>query len=82
MVSNEGIVVLSKDSCPNCVVAKSLLSGRGVAFSEVNLSKKGNESFVTWLKEQGYRSVPLIFNNGEFVGDHTKVVALLTAIGE
>jgi glutaredoxin len=38
-------VVWSKDSCPFCVQAKSLLTARGIEFEERNVSKD-------WTREQ------------------------------
>lgn len=44
-------VVWSKDACPFCVQAKSLLKARGIEFEERNISKD-------WTREQLLEAVP------------------------
>ena len=60
-------IVWSKDQCPYCVQAKSLLESRGIEYEERNVSKD-------WTKEQlleavpTARTLPQIFLGEELVG--------------
>ena len=60
-------VVWSKDACPFCVQAKSLLSLKGIEYEERNINKD-------WTKEQlleavpTARTLPQIFLDTEYVG--------------
>ncbi len=60
-------IVWSKDQCPYCVQAKSLLESRGIEYEERNVSRD-------WTKEQlleavpTARTLPQIFLEQEYVG--------------
>ena len=60
-------IVWSKDQCPYCVQAKSLLESKGIEYEERNVSKD-------WTKEQlleavpTARTLPQIFLDQEHVG--------------
>jgi len=60
-------IVWSKDQCPFCDQAKSLLTSRGIQYEERNVSRD-------WTKEQlleavpTARSVPQIFLDEEYIG--------------
>jgi glutaredoxin-related protein len=70
-------IVWSKDQCPFCDQAKSLLTSRGIQYEERNVSRD-------WTKEQlleavpNARAVPQIFLNGEYVGGFTELRKKLT----
>ena len=61
-------IVWSKDQCPYCVQAKSLLQSKGIEYEERNITEG------TWTKEQlleavpNARAVPQIFLNSELIG--------------
>jgi glutaredoxin 3 len=63
-------IVWSKDSCPFCVQAKSLLTARGIEFEERNISKD-------WTREQlleavpNARTLPQIFLDDQHIGGFT-----------
>ena len=65
-------IVWSKDMCPFCDKAKSLLKLKGIEFEERNISKD-------WTKEQlleavpTARTVPQIFLGEEYVGGFTEL---------
>jgi glutaredoxin 3 len=60
-------IVWSKNQCPFCVQAKSLLEMKGIEFEERNVSKD-------WTKEQlmeavpNARTVPQIFLDDKLIG--------------
>ena len=63
-------IVWSKDQCPYCVQAKSLLQSKGIEYEERNINQ-------TWTKEQlleavpTARTLPQIFLGDEYVGGFT-----------
>jgi glutaredoxin len=69
-------VVWSKDSCPFCVQAKSLLTARGIEFEERNISQD-------WTREQlleavpNARTLPQIFLDDQHIGGFTDLRAHL-----
>ena len=71
-------IVWSKDHCPYCVQAKTLLSQKGIEFEERKIGDG-------WTKEQlleaapDARSVPQIFINDELVGGFTELRAKFLA---
>jgi glutaredoxin len=60
-------IVWSKDQCPYCVQAKSLLQSKGIEYEERNINQ-------TWTKEQlleavpSARTLPQIFIDDQLVG--------------
>ena len=61
------VVLFSTDACTYCVHAKSLLTKRGVAFEEVNLSEHPELQFEL-SDVTGLDSFPQIIVNGEPLG--------------
>lgn len=65
-------IMWSKDFCPYCVNAKTLLESKGIEIEERKLG-------AGWTKEQlleavpGAKSVPQIFIDGEYVGGFDKL---------
>lgn len=61
------VTIWSKTQCPNCDLAKQLLTMKGIEYEERKIGKD-------WTKEQlleavpTARSVPQIFINEEYVG--------------
>jgi glutaredoxin 3 len=70
-------IVWSKDQCPYCVQAKTLLESRGIEYEERNVSKD-------WTREQlleavpTARTLPQIFLGEELVGGFTELRKKLT----
>jgi glutaredoxin 3 len=68
------IVVYTKDYCPYCDAVKNLLTQKGVAYSEIDVTKD-NEKYQEMLTRAApRRTVPQVFIAGEAVGgfDDTK----------
>ncbi len=66
--------------CPYCVAAKRLLSQRGIAYEEIDVT--GDAAKRAWLVEAtGRRTVPQIFIKGLPVGGYDDL-AELDARGE
>ena len=66
-------IIWSKDQCPYCEQAKSLLMTHSISFEERKIGE-------TWTKEQllemvpSARSVPQIFLYGEYIGTYKDLV--------
>lgn len=61
------IKVYTTTFCPYCTAAKNLLSKKGLAFEEINLTSDPAE--LQALKARtGMRTVPQIFFDGELIG--------------
>jgi len=54
------LTVYTKDNCPFCDRAKTLLESRGIAYNTINLEQQPDAR--EFLVDQGLRSVPQIFN--------------------
>ena len=71
-------IVWSKDHCPYCVQAKTLLTQKGIEFEERKIGEG-------WTKEQlleavpDARTVPQIFLDGELVGGFAELRAKFLA---
>lgn len=52
------ITIYTKDNCPQCKMTKRFLSDKNVPFEEKNIDHE--PEYVNWLKEQGFRSVPIV----------------------
>lgn len=69
------VTVYTTTICPYCVRAKQLLTKKGVAFEEVNLSTDPalRQELMTRTR---HRTVPMIFINDEFIGGFDQLYAL------
>jgi glutaredoxin 3 len=69
------VQVYSKQQCPYCVKAKSLLTKKGVEFEEIDV--ENDDAKRAWLVETtGQRTVPQVFVDGRPLGGFTDLDAL------
>jgi glutaredoxin 3 len=69
------VVIYTTPFCGYCVVAKRLLSKRGIAFDEVDVA--GDDAKRAWLVQvTGRRTVPQIFIHGEPIGGYNELAVL------
>jgi glutaredoxin 3 len=61
------VIIYSKDNCPYCVAAKTMLTQKGVPYTEINLQTKPQE-LADLKAKTGLRTVPQIFINDKLVG--------------
>ncbi|MGO2082918.1 glutaredoxin-like protein NrdH [Vagococcus sp.] len=59
------ITLYTKDNCPQCKMTKKFLADKGVNFQEINIDTEPH--YIDQLKEQGFRSVPVITTADERV---------------
>lgn len=57
-----GVVVFSKNVCPNCVTLKNVLKQNNVEYTEIKVDE--DVDALMFLKESGFRSVPVMFKDG------------------
>jgi len=61
--------------CPYCIRAKALLTSKGIAFEEIDVS--GDDTTRQWLVQAtGRRTVPQIFINDKPIGGFDDMRAL------
>ena len=54
------ITIYTRDNCPYCDQAKTLLEIRGIVYNTINLEQQPEAR--EFLVDQGLRSVPQVFN--------------------
>jgi glutaredoxin 3 len=67
----EPIVVYSSHTCPNCENLKKALVVKGIQYKEVNIQDHPWEADM--LREKGFRQLPVIQDNGEWMTGFTPV---------
>jgi glutaredoxin 3 len=70
------IVIYTKMFCPYCWRAKSLLDGKGVAYTEVAIDGRGELRAQMIQRANGRTTVPQIFIGEVHVGGCDDLVAL------
>jgi glutaredoxin 3 len=69
------VLIYTTRVCPFCVAAKRLLTARGAAYREIDVTE--DDAKRAWLVETtGRRTVPQIFIAGEAVGGYDDIAAL------
>ncbi len=73
--NNPQIVIYTKDHCPYCVKAKSLLKIKNAAFQEIKVT---NDDILQEMikKSLGRKTVPQIFINDQSIGGCDDLYAL------
>ncbi len=61
--------------CSYCVRAKFLLGKRGIPYQEINLSGDDQQR-AELVRRTGWRTVPQIFLDDEFIGGYQELAAL------
>jgi glutaredoxin 3 len=70
------ITIYTKTWCPYCVAAKELLTGKGVEFTEVEISGKPEKRSEMIAKTRGRSTVPQIFIGERHIGGCDDLYAL------
>ena len=73
LATAQTITVYSKNYCPYCKAAKTLLSKRGLNYEEIDVQKDNNK-FQEMLKRSQRRTVPQIFFGDLHIGGYTDLV--------
>lgn len=70
------VTIYTKDYCPYCVRAKSLLSSKGVQFEEIQIDRQPERRPEMIERANGRTTVPQIFIGDRHVGGCDDLVAL------
>jgi glutaredoxin 3 len=73
------IEVYTKAMCPYCTRAKRLLSDKGAAFEEFDITMGGPKRAEMLQRANGRSTVPQIFINGTHIGGSDDLAALNAA---
>ena len=70
------VEIYTTPTCPYCVAAKRLLTKRGVAFTDIDVSRDPALRAAMTQRAQGRRTVPQIFIDGTPIGGSDDLHAL------
>ena len=76
--NNEGFTIYSKSGCINCMKIKKLLKEKNKFYQEVNCDEFLIENkdffllFITNKAKKEYKTFPMIFFYGEFIGGYNE----------
>jgi glutaredoxin 3 len=70
------VEIYTTPTCPYCHAAKRLLTAKGVAFSEIDVSRDPSLRITMSERAGGRRTVPQIFIGGVSVGGSDDIHAL------
>ncbi len=72
----KNIKVYTTTFCPFCIYAKKLLETEGYDFEEINLDQDSNLRVKLSQENKGWRTVPMIFIEDEFIGGFQELAKL------
>jgi glutaredoxin len=73
-----GFTIYSKSGCSNCTKVKKLILDKQKVFLDVNCDEyllEDKEGFLTFIKERTnieYRTFPMVFYEGKFIGGYAE----------
>lgn len=57
------LTIYTKPGCQYCAAAKQYLNDNGIEYNEIDITL--NEDKADWLRNQGFRSLPVIYAGDE-----------------
>jgi glutaredoxin 3 len=75
-MSQPKVEIYTKWGCPYCVMAKSLLDGKGVAYEEYDVTMGGEKRAEMEERVPGARTVPQVLVDGTPYGGFDDISAL------
>jgi len=73
--TQDGYTIYTKSNCPFCTKVKVLLSMESPTIIDCdNYLSKDRDGFLEFIKGQAskeYKTFPMVFHNGEFIGGYT-----------
>jgi glutaredoxin 3 len=70
------VKVYTMSNCPFCVMAKRLLSDRGIPFQEILVSEDDDAQWESLFKLSGMRTMPQIFSGNRLIGGFSHLADL------
>lgn len=62
------VIIYTTNYCPYCTNAKNLFKNLNIPFEEISLDNEPELRTKLSKENNGWRTVPMIFINGKFVG--------------
>jgi glutaredoxin 3 len=75
------VEMYTKMGCPYCMRARKLLSSKGIAFEDIDITMGGPKRQEMLARAPGHSTVPSIFIDGKHIGGSDDL-AVLDARGE
>lgn len=69
------VTIYSLDYCPYCVQAKALLNQRGIAFDEIVVDSRDQETREQLRQRSGMKTFPQIFHGDTLIGGFSDLKA-------
>ena len=83
---NNGFTVYSKSGCPNCMSVKNLIKSKHFLMNEINCDeyllddKEGFLQFIEGIAQTSYRTFPMVFYEGRFIGGLTHTTEFINKL--
>lgn len=72
----QNVTLYTKEYCPYCRAAKSLLINKGISFENIEISSNENLKIEMIEKSNGGHTVPQIFIGDQHIGGATELMHL------
>ena len=86
--SDNSFTIYSKTNCRYCTVVKSLLNEHKIPYNEINCDtylSQDKQYFLNFIKEKAnreFKTFPMVFCDGNFVGGFIETERLITDLDE
>ena len=71
----KNVVIYTKNNCNWCLLLKALLKKKYISYEEISVDESNRDKLVE--NENGVKTLPQLFDNGEFVGGFDNVLNIL-----
>ena len=71
----KNVEIYSRQQCPSCDRAKSLLQSKGIAFVEIDITDDEART-IEMMRRSQQRTVPQIFIDGETIGGYDQLARI------
>jgi glutaredoxin len=78
--SKKGFTIYSKSGCPNCISVKKCIKEKNFLLTEINCDEyilEDKEEFLQFIENKAetcYKTFPMVFYDGKFVGGLTQTI--------
>lgn len=81
-----GFTIYSKSGCPNCTLVKKIIKEKQFFYTEINCDEyilEYKEEFLNFIEniaETSYKTFPMVFYDGKFVGGLTHTTEFINKL--